>query len=56
MTAIDRSRFLDEGYLIVEGLIPPARLAGLRRAFEALVDRQREIWARERGPEEPPGG
>lgn len=56
MTAIDRSRFLDEGYLIVEGLIPPARLAGLRRAFEALVDRQRGIWARERGPEEPPGG
>ena len=35
---------------------PPDRLDELRASFETLVDRQREIWARERGPDDPPGG
>ena len=53
---VDQQQFLDNGYLIIRQCIPPDRLDELRGSFEALVDRQREIWARERGPGDPPGG
>ena len=53
---IDRDRFLEEGYLIVREAIPPDQLEAVRRAYETLVDYQREIWARERGADDPPGG
>ena len=53
---VDQQHFLDNGYLIIRQCIPPDRLDELRGSFEALVDRQREIWARERGPGDPPGG
>ena len=53
---IDRDRFLEEGYIIVEGLIPPDELEDLRHRFEIMVDRQRAIWAAARGPDDPPGG
>ena len=33
---------------------PPPELQRLRGVFEGLVDRQRQIWRRERGPEDPP--
>ena len=36
--------------------VPPDRLGELRDTFETLVDRQREVWARDRGPDDPPGG
>ncbi len=51
-----RDQFLEEGYVILRGVIPPRQLDGLRRAYELLVERQKEIWARERGPDDPPGG
>ncbi len=51
-----RDQFLEEGYVILRGVIPPRQLGGLRRAYELLVERQKEIWARERGPDDPPGG
>ena len=51
-----RDQFLEEGYVILRGVIPPQQLADLRRAYELLVERQKEIWARERGPDDPPGG
>ena len=53
---IDREKFLKEGYIIISGVIPPDRLEDLRAAYEIMVDRQREIWARDRKPDDPPGG
>ena len=53
---INRDQFLEEGYMIVRQVIPPQKLADLRRAYELLVERQKSIWARERGPDDPPGG
>ena len=52
----NRDQFLEEGYVILRGVIPPQQLEGLRRAHEVLVERQKEIWARQRGPDDPPGG
>ncbi len=53
---VDREQFLRNGYLIIRECIPPEQLESLRSSFEVLVDRQRTIWARERGPDDPPGG
>ena len=53
---INRDQFLEEGYVILRQVIPPHQLADLRRAYELLVERQKVIWARERGPQDPPGG
>src|SRR5690348_13009876 len=52
----DSQRILDQGYVIFRGMIPPAQLDPLRRTFEAVLDRQRVVWARERKPGDPPGG
>ena len=41
---------------LCERVLPPERLEQLRADFETLVDRQRRIWAQERGPDDPPGG
>ena len=56
MIDVDRDQFLEQGFLILRQVIPPAQLEELRRSYELLVDRQREVWARERGPDDPPGG
>ena len=53
---IDPHDLMDDGFIILREVVPPGELEGLRVAFEMLVDRQREIWANERGPEDPPGG
>ena len=53
---VDRDRFLEEGYLILRNVIPPDELDELRASYEIMVERQREIWARERNPDDPPGG
>ena len=52
----NRDQFLEDGFVILRGVIPPQELDGLRRAYEELVERQKVIWARERGPDDPPGG
>ncbi len=49
---IDRDRFLEEGYLTVREAIPPSQLEEVREAYELLVGCQREIWARERKPDD----
>lgn len=51
-----RDQFLEDGYVILRQVIPPQDLDDLRQAYEKLVERQRVIWARERGPDDPPGG
>ena len=53
---VNRQRFLEDGYLILRQVIPPDQLAGLRQSYEIMVDRQRAIWARDRGRDDPPGG
>lgn len=53
---INRTQFLEEGYVILRNVIPPEQLAGLRQAHETLVERQKVIWACQRGPNDPPGG
>ncbi len=53
---INRDQFLEEGYVILPQVIPPQQLAGLRQAYEIMVERQKMIWARQRGPHDPPGG
>lgn len=52
----DRQFFRDQGYVILRNVVPPERLGGLRDCFEALVDKQRQVWAQRRGPADPPGG
>ncbi len=53
---IDRDRFLEEGYLILRQVIPPGALERLRPSCENLLEQQKVVWARERGPDDPPGG
>ena len=53
---VNRTQFMEEGYLVLREVIPPEELAALRESYELLISRQREIWARERAPHEPPGG
>jgi ectoine hydroxylase-related dioxygenase (phytanoyl-CoA dioxygenase family) len=47
---------MEEGYLVLREVIPPEELDALRESYELMVSRQREIWARERAPQDPPGG
>ena len=53
---VNRDQFLEEGYLILRNVIPPAELEGLRKSYEILVERQRATWAKDREPDDPPGG
>ncbi|MCY3734772.1 MAG: phytanoyl-CoA dioxygenase family protein [Gemmatimonadaceae bacterium] len=51
-----RAKLLENGFCIVRNAVPPSELDRLRTVFEGLLDRQRRIWRRERGREDPPGG
>ena len=53
---VDLGQLKKDGFIILREVIPPDQLEGLRKNFETLVDRQREIWARDREPGDPPGG
>ena len=53
---IDREQFLAQGFVVLREVIPPDQLEDLRRSHEILVNRQRAVWARERGADDPPGG
>ena len=53
---VNRNQFLEEGFAVFREVVPPDELDELRAASELLLDRRREIWARERGAEDPPGG
>ena len=56
MQPVDRERFLEEGYLVVKEAIPREKLPEVRRAYETLVNRQRENWKAMRKEGDPPGG
>jgi hypothetical protein len=53
---IDARAFRENGFVVLRDVVPPAQLASLRDCFEALVEKQKEIWARQRKPDDPPGG
>ena len=56
MPSLNRSRLRRDGYLILRNVIPAEELDAVRTVCEAILDRQREIWRREAGPGDPPGG
>ena len=53
---VDRQQFLSAGYLIIRECIPPRQLEQLRQSFAVLIERQKEIWRRERKADDPPDG
>ena len=56
MASLNQSLLRRDGYLIIRNVIPADRLDAVREACEGLLDRQREVWRREAGPDDPPGG
>ena len=53
---VNRDQFMEDGYLVLREVVPPEELDALRESYELMVSRQRDIWARERAPNDPPGG
>ena len=53
---VDRDLFMDQGYLVIPGIIPPDKLDTMRASCETILERQKVVWARERQPGDPPGG
>ncbi len=53
---VDREKLLEDGYLILRGLVEPAQLEQLRSSVEKMVDRRKAASAESRTPDEPPGG
>lgn len=53
---INRTQFMEEGYLVLRQVIPPKELNSLRESYELMVSRQRNIWIKERNPHDPPEG
>ena len=49
-------QFKEDGFVIVPQVIPPDRLGDLRTQFEVTLERQKVVWAKNRGPEDPPAG
>ncbi len=53
---VDRDLFLEQGFLILRDFIPRDKLDTIRASCELMLERQKDIWARERKPGDPPGG
>ena len=47
---------MDQGYLVLQNVIPPDKLEAMRSSCETILERQKVVWAREREPDDPPGG
>ena len=56
MAQVNRDQFLEQGYLVVKEAVPRSRLDEVRKAYEKLVDLQREYWKTDRKEGDPPGG
>ncbi len=54
--AVNRDQFMEQGFLILRNVIPPDELDAARASYEALLERQKAVWAGERKPDDPPGG
>ena len=53
---VDRELFMEQGFLILRDFIPRDKLDAIRASAEIMLERQKEIWRRERKPGDPPGG
>jgi hypothetical protein len=53
---VDPQQLLKDGFVVLRQVVPSDQLEMLRGVFEKLVDRQRAVWAKERKPDDPPGG
>ncbi len=53
---VDRDQFIDQGYLILRDFIPADKMEAMRASCDTILERQKVVWARERGPGDPPGG
>ena len=53
---VNRDQFMDQGFLVLRNVIPPAKLDAMRASCEAILERQKIVWARDRQPDDPPGG
>ena len=53
---IDRQELLEQGFVILRGVVPGGELSRMRESCERLLERQKEIWRQERNPGDPPGG
>ena len=53
---VNRDQFMDQGFLVLRNVIPPAKLDAIRSSCEAILERQKIVWARDRQPDDPPGG
>ena len=53
---VEQQQLLDDGFIVLREVVPPERLDELRASFDVLVERQKAIWARDRQPDDPPGG
>jgi ectoine hydroxylase-related dioxygenase (phytanoyl-CoA dioxygenase family) len=51
---IDLEEFVQNGYVIVRNIIPPDQLDSLRAGFEMQFEKQRQIEAARRKPDDPP--
>lgn len=53
---LDRNKLMEQGFLILREVVPPTLLEHLRESYSVIVDRQKEIWVEQRGPNDPPCG
>ena len=56
MIQVNPQQLMDDGFIILRGIVPPEQLQPLRDSFEILIERQKAIWRRDRKPGDPPGG
>jgi len=53
---VDRDLFMKQGFLILRNVVPRDQLVPLRWHFETALEAQKLLWAKEAGPDDPPGG
>ena len=53
---LDREKFMEDGYLILENVVEPERLQDLRLGIEVMVDREKARSVAERKDGDPRGG
>jgi ectoine hydroxylase-related dioxygenase (phytanoyl-CoA dioxygenase family) len=51
---IEPEEFVENGYVIVRNIVPPDQLDSLRAGFEMQFEKQRQIEAARRKPDDPP--
>ena len=47
---------MQQGFLILRNLIPRDQIPELRWHYETALEAQKLLWAKEAGPDDPPGG